>query len=183
MHPRGHHAVDIAQRFGQLLRQREDIAHALFGRRRHQSLLLEYLAQRRKALAGQPFAAQDLQRGGQLRLVDAHAPAGLAGADLVGIDAFGGQHRQHLVGLGLVQRGIQVDAAGGQQQRQRQRGNTDETGQPEPARGRHGRSRRDRRHCWFLSRLLNRLVPALPMLDVTWIDENSSSDSVCSIMA
>jgi hypothetical protein len=90
-----------------------DVAHALLGRRRHQALLLEHVAERFEAVLRQPAHAQRVERGAELAFLDTQQPAGLAGLLLDGADALRGERGDHLVGFALGQVGVQIDLARG----------------------------------------------------------------------
>ncbi len=144
MHARGHHAIDVAQGLRQLLRHRIDVAHALFGRRGHQALLLEHLAHAGIALGRQALRAQHLERAAHAALFDLDLPAAAFEAVLRGVDAFGRQGGDDLVGFLLVEVGIERDLAAREHEQ-------------------HGDGREPAKavHCWFFSRVPNRLVAAL----------------------
>ncbi|MNT44986.1 hypothetical protein D3C72_1815380 [compost metagenome] len=117
----GQHAIHLRQRVGQLLRQRIDVAGALFQRRGHQAFLAEDLPHAVEPFPGQAARAQDIQRAGHLLAFHRHRHPRL-GRGLLRRDARVQQHRQHLVGLAFVGGGKQLDArsAGRQHQQQAQ---------------------------------------------------------------
>ncbi len=174
MHACRDHAIDIAQCLGQLLGERVDIAHALLGGRGHQPCFWNTCPSDAKRSPGSPRCAgspapratatppraRSSCRPDCRRPIRRRAPS---------------RRRAH---RRSARRGSGWPSFSLREAYRSCCSRPAPARQPAAGPAARAPSRKGCGHCWFFSRLLNRLVPALPMLDVTWIDENSSSDWV-----
>ncbi|VWC38723.1 hypothetical protein BUB20358_06812 [Burkholderia ubonensis] len=147
LHARDHHALDVLQRARQVLRHAVQVAHALLGRRRHQPLLLEQLAEARMARLRQSVRAQHRERRVQVAVGDADLPrvAVRRVARVVvlrRVDARFAEHRDHLVRVGLRQARVQLLLAAGEQHEQAREQRTRRPAAPRSS----ARRRIDHRH-------------------------------------
>src|SRR5690606_10050831 len=93
------------------------VARTLLQRGGGEALLAEHVAQRHPGGAGEPVRVQDLHGIGEVGLLDLDLPALLAGRRcLLGRHARCQQRRHDLVGLLLLQVGVERGAAAGRQQ-------------------------------------------------------------------
>src|SRR5215471_3127923 len=112
MHPGRKHAIDIRDRPGQFLAQRENHLGALLNQRRYEPVSLEHLAESGEFLFRQTVVVEYGDRVSEAALVDRNRDTVALADRAFGWNAVLAQCRNDLVGLPLIEVGVEIGLAG-----------------------------------------------------------------------